>query len=61
MLVNQLLHMQLKPKLRVNHKDWDFTNDKLDLSLLNDYKMRSKKLESERLMNSVINTEKHPK
>lgn len=41
-------------------EDWDFTKDKLDLSLLRDMRKRNKKEESERLMQSVnnCNTEK---
>ena len=33
-MINTLLHMKLQPKLRMTSQDWDFTKDKLDMSLL---------------------------
>jgi len=45
--------MKLQPKLRMTAQDWDFTKDKLDMSLLQGFKKRNKREERDRLMNSL--------
>lgn len=45
--------MKLQPKLRMNAQDWDYTKEKMDMSLLHDIKKRDKREESKRLMQSL--------